>query len=326
MFRRGIFLVFAFVVLALIVGAAVAAFLAITSRASVWLVVGVAILALLFLGSLARNVMRRNFAPVGELIDATRRLGEGDTGVRIRNLRPGPLAAVGASFNRMAERLEAEDERRRRFLADITHEMRTPLTVVRGEVEAVLDGLHDTNSLDLVLDEVDLMDRLLEDLRVLAMAEAGRLTLHPEATDMSSLINDVVATHATVMESQGVSLELEVDDYIPEMSIDPQRVRQILNNVVSNALKQMPDGGVLQISANVTTTTVELTVGDTGPGVPPDQLETIFERFVRSGDTAGTGLGLSIARDLAVAHDGSLVAENRPGQGAVFRLSLPLGP
>jgi signal transduction histidine kinase len=324
MFRRGIILMFGLVVMALIVGAAVATFIAITSRANVWLVIGVAILAVLCLGALARIVLRRNFAPVGELIDATRRLGDGDTGVRIRSFRPGPLAAVGASFNRMAERLEAEDERRRRFLADVSHEMRTPLTVIRGEVEAVLDGLHAPESLSLVLAEVDLMDRLLDDLRVLAMAEAGRLTLHPEPTDLPTLVSDVVATHATTMETQDVKLELQVGDDIPELNIDPQRVRQILNNVVSNALKQMPEGGVLQISARADENTVDVLVADTGPGIPTDQLEAIFERFVRSGDTAGTGLGLSIARDLAVAHDGSLVAENRP-RGAIFTLSLPIG-
>jgi two-component system OmpR family sensor kinase/two-component system sensor histidine kinase BaeS len=234
------------------------------------------------------------------------------------------LAAVGASFNRMAERLEAEDERRRRFLADVSHEMRTPLTVIRGEVEAVLDGLHPTGSLDRVLDEVDLMDRLLEDLRVLAMAEAGRLTLHPEPTDLTILVRDVVATYATAIEGQAVSLEVDVSDEIPEMQIDPQRVRQILSNLVSNALKHMPEGGSLQISVRADQATAEVLVADTGPGIPPDRLDAIFERFVRSGDTAGTGLGLSIARDLAIAHDGSLVAANRQGGGAVFTLSLPI--
>lgn len=324
MFRRGIFVMFGFVIMALILGAAVATFVAITSGANIWLVIGVTILAVLGLGTVARNIMRRTFAPVGELIDATRRLGEGESGVRIRNFRPGPLAAVGASFNRMAERLEAEDERRRRFLADVSHEMRTPLTVIRGQVEAVLDGLHDTESLERAIDEVDLMDRLLDDLRVLAMAEAGRLTLHRELTDLSTLVNDVVASHATPIQSQEVALRVDVADELPEVWVDPQRVRQILGNLVSNALKQMPDGGSMAIAVRREDGNVEIAVSDTGQGIPPDMLETIFERFVRSGDTAGTGLGLSIARDLARAHDGSLVAENRPGEGAVMRLSLPV--
>jgi len=313
---------FGLVVMAVVVGVAVATLIAITSRANVWLVIGVATLAIVAVGVLARNVLGRTFAPVGELIDATRRLGDGDAGVRIRNFRPGPLAAVSASFNRMAERLEEEDERRRRFLADVSHEMRTPLTVIRGEVEAVLDGLHTTKSLDRVLDEVDLMDRLLEDLRVLAMAEAGRLTLHPEPTDLTSLVSDVLATYDALIQEQDVKLELDGDDEIPELQLDPQRVRQILSNLVSNALKQMPEGGSLQVSVHAEQAKVEVVVKDTGPGIPPAQLEAIFERFVRSGDTAGTGLGLSIARDLAVAHDGSLVAANRSG-GAVFTLSLP---
>jgi signal transduction histidine kinase len=312
---------FGLVVMALVVGAAVATLVAVTSRANVWLVIGVAILVILVIGTLARNVLGRTFAPVGELIDATRRLGDGETGVRIRNFRPGPLAAVGASFNRMAERLEAEDERRRRFLADVSHEMRTPLTVIRGEVEAVLDGLHPTGSLDRVLDEVDLMDRLLEDLRVLAMAEAGRLTLHPEPTDLTILVRDVVATYATAIEGQAVSLEVDVSDEIPEMQIDPQRVRQILSNLVSNALKQMPEGGSLQISMRANQATAEVLVADTGPGIPPDRLDAIFERFVRSGDTAGTGWPRSPATWPSL--DGRWAA-NRQGGGAVFTLTLPI--
>ena len=210
---------------------------------------GLAILALVGLVTFARNRFGRTWAPIGALIDATKRLGDGETGVRIQINEPGPLAAVSGSFNRMAARLEEEDERRRRLLADLGHELRTPLTVIRGEIEAVLDGLHEPESLSNVIDEVDLMERLLEDLRVLTLTEAGRLQLHREPTDIEAVIGDVIASFATVLEARKVTSRVEVDTGMGEIDVDPYRLRQVLSNLVSNALNQMQDGGSLEVSA-----------------------------------------------------------------------------
>jgi signal transduction histidine kinase len=260
---------------------------------------------------------------VGDLTDATQRLGNGETGVRIRTPQPGPFGAIGDSFNRMAARLEEEDERRRRLLADLGHELRTPLTVIRGEIEAVIDGVHPPQSLSGVIDEVDLMERLLEDLRVLTLTEAGRLQLHEESLDVESLIGDVVMSFAMAIETRNVRASVEVAQNVGEIEVDPHRMRQVLANLVSNALDQMPDGGVLSISADRSSDGVTIEVGDTGPGVPPDRLEQVFQRFVKASDSTGTGLGLSIARDLVEAHGGTLDAGNRSQGGAVFTIRLP---
>ena len=140
-----------------------------------------------------RGLFRRTWAPISALIDATTRLGDGDTSVRMADSR-GPWYAVSSAFNKMADRLEAEDERRRRLLADLGHELRTPLTVIRGEIEAVIDAVHSPTNLVNVVDEVELMERLLEDLRTLALAEAGGLELVMETTDLGELVSDVAAS------------------------------------------------------------------------------------------------------------------------------------
>jgi signal transduction histidine kinase len=284
---------------------------------------GLAVLGLIVILLIARAIFGRSWAPVGDLIDATTRLGDGETGVRIDQVGPGPFGAVGASFNRMAARLEEEDERRRRLLADLGHELRTPLTVIRGEIEAVLDGVHPPQSLSSVVDEVDLMERLLEDLRVLTLTEAGRLQLHKEATDVETLIGDVVTSFAMAIENQGVITEVTVDPQAGEIEIDPYRVRQVLANLVSNALNQMPSGGTLSITAEREPGSLVIMVADTGPGIPPDRLDQVFQRFVKAADSTGTGLGLSIARDLVEAHGGTIKAANRVPNGAVFRIRLP---
>ncbi len=289
-----------------------------------WVATGLLILVLVGLAVFARNRFGRSWRPVGQLIDATRRLGEGETGVRISITEPGPLAAVSGSFNRMAARLEEEDERRRRLLADLGHEMRTPLTVIRGEIEAVVDGVHGPESLGNVIHEVELMERLLEDLRVLTLAEAGRLQLHREPTDLETVISDVVASFSTALRAQAVSTEVAIDPSLGELDADPYRLRQVLSNLVSNALSQMPDGGSLAVSAQREPQEVVVKVADTGPGIPDDRLEQVFSRFVKSGDSTGTGLGLSIARDLVQAHGGTITAGNRPEGGAVFTIRLPV--
>jgi two-component system sensor histidine kinase BaeS len=323
MFRRIVgFVFFLFLIGALIGGVIVTGFAALRGGHRL-IVLGLIVLALVGFGTFARRMFGRSWAPVGELIDATRRLGEGETGVRIETRAPGPFGAVGASFNRMASRLEEEDERRRRLLADLGHELRTPLTVIRGEIEAVLDGLHEPQSLSHVIDEVELMERLLEDLRVLALAEAGRLQLHKEPTDIEDLIGEVIASFASALETQGVRPELDVQPDMAEVEVDHHRLHQVLANLVSNAINHMPEGGRLTVKAHQEQGSVVIEVSDTGPGIPEDRLEHIFERFVKAGDSGGTGLGLSIARDLVQAHEGSITAANQPGGGAVLTIRLP---
>jgi len=306
-----------------LLGVAIASVLGFLDGPIRWVVIGLMILVLLGFVLGARRTFGRSWAPVGDLIDATRRLGEGETGVRIANRGPGPFGAIGASFNRMAARLEEEDERRRRLLADLGHELRTPLTVIRGEIEAVLDGLHQPESLSNVVDEVGLMERLLEDLRLLALAEAGRLQLHKEPGDIEDLIAEVVNSFSSTLERHVIVTDIEVRPGVGVIEVDHHRLHQVLSNLVSNAINQMPDGGILTVRADRDREHVLIEVADTGPGIAEDRLGNIFERFVKAGDSAGTGLGLSIARDLIEAHEGTLVAANRTDGGAVFTIRLP---
>ena len=326
MFRRVVGIFFFLFFMGAVIGGLIVAGLSTSNETNRWILVGVIILILIGIGTAARRRFGRSWAPVGDLIDATQRLGDGETGVRIITMGPGPFGAVGASFNRMATRLEEEDERRRRLLADLGHELRTPLTVIRGEIEAVLDGLHQPESLSHVIDEVELMERLLEDLRVLALAEAGRLPLHKEPTHIGTLIGEVVDSFSSTLEGLGVATEVEIDTGLDELDIDPQRIHQVLANLVSNAANHLPNGGTISVKARQESTAVVIEVSDTGVGIPEDQLEHIFERFVKAGDSAGTGLGLSIARDLVEAHGGTIKAANRTGGGAVFTVTLQGSP
>ena len=272
-----------------------------------------AIFGFLFLMS---RMFRRTWAPISQLIDVTTRLGEGDTTVRMAG-SSGPWSAVSSSFNKMAEHLEEEEERRRRLLADLGHELRTPMTVIRGEIEAVIDGVHEPGSLNNVVDEVELMERLLEDLRTLALTEAGGLELVLEAIDLGELVADVVASFTSVLRTQDVTVQLDLSG-AGEAEVDPHRVHQVIGNLISNALAQMQAGGRLEVTVQGTM----ISVADTGPGLPTD-LDGVFNRFVKAADSSGSGLGLSIARDLVEAHGGSIVAFNRPEGGAVFEVRLP---
>ena len=237
-------------------------------------------------------------------------------------LRLAGKTMVSQSFNRMAQRLESEDERRRRLLADLGHELRTPLTVIRGEIEAVIDGVHEPESLANVVDEVEIMERLLDDLRTLALAEAGGLELRLETTDLGALARDVLASFAAPLSRQNVEATLATVAEPVEVEVDPHRIHQVMSNLVSNSLAQMSDGGRLHVTVSQT----EITVSDTGPGIPEDDLARVFDRFERAADSTGSGLGLSIARDLVEAHGGAIAASNRSGGGALFTITLPDQP
>ena len=306
-----------------LIGAVIATGLASLSGADRWIVVSVTVLAFVGFAFAARWMFIRTVAPVGELIDATRRLGEGESGVRVTPHGKGPMSAVTASFNRMARSIEEDDERRRRLLADLSHELRNPLTVVRGEIEAVLDGLHQPEQLSNVIDEVDLMERLLEDLRVLALAEAGRLQLNRESCDVGHLVGDVVSSFSTSLERQAINAHIDIEEDLRDVWADPHRLHQVLSNVISNAIQQMPSEGTLEISADLVGDYLEIRVADSGPGIPEEQIDHVFDRFVKGGDSMGSGLGLSIARDLVEAHDGTIEARNRPEGGASLVIRLP---
>ena len=279
------------------------------------------------------RAVRRRTAPIGEVMEGVGRVAGGDLSARIEPRGTGDDRRLAAAFNQMAERLESDEARRRELLADLAHELRTPLAVIRGNVEAMLDGLYpmDPAHLRTVLDEADVLARLLEDLRTLSTAEAGALVLHREPVQVRALVDDALAAFSPQADERGIALRTDVRDDLPAIEVDPVRITEVLANLLQNALRHTPSGGSVVVGATHATVTgrspaIVLTVSDTGPGIAPELLPHVFDRFVRSPDSAGSGLGLAIAKSLVDAHGGSIQAENALAGGTVVRIVLPAGP
>lgn len=288
--------------------------------------VGVLVLGLVALFVLGR-IARRSAAPVGALIEATGRIEEGDYTVRVPERGPRELRRLARTFNGMSERLELVDARRRAFLADVAHELRTPLTVIRGRVEAMLDGLdaRDDAELERVLNQAGILERLVDDVRTVALAETGSLELRPEPTDPAILLNDVASDYSDEALDVGVEIEVAAADDLPAAEVDPARIRQVLLNLVGNALRHCRHGDRVTLSALAESESLLLEVRDTGRGIPPELLGRVFERFAKDEDSPGAGLGLAIAKDIVEAHGGTISADSAPGEGTTMRVVLPTG-
>jgi signal transduction histidine kinase len=278
------------------------------------------VLGLLFIG---RSV-RRMAGPIGEVMEAADRVAEGDYSARVSARGPGEVRRLGRAFNEMTTRLQASDDQRRRLLADVTHELRTPLAVIRGNLEGIVDGVYaaDEQHLATVLDETRVMARLLDDLQTLSTADAGALRLDREPTDLGALVAEVVAAFAPGATAAGIGLSA-VPSSLAEVNVDALRIRQVLENLVANALRHTPAGGAVTIRLSQQADGISLAVSDTGAGIPADQLNSIFDRYARSADSGGSGLGLAIAKSLVEAHGGSIQADSTTGHGATIQLLLP---
>jgi signal transduction histidine kinase len=281
------------------------------------------VLVVLGIGSRA---FRRVAVPVADLVEASGRVEAGDFSARVEEDGPREVRSLARAFNTMSARLEEIEQQRQSTLADVSHELRTPLAVIQGNVEAVLDGVYpaDAEHLEPILEATRVMERLIEDLRTLSLAEAHRLVLHREPTDLDALFTDVAAGYRSQAQQGGVQLIVSVAEAVPVMDVDPARLREVVANLLANALRHTPSGGSVDLAARVTGEVVEVTVRDTGSGMTPGELDQIFDRFYRSPDSPGTGLGLSIARDLVEAHGGTITATSAPAQGTTVRFTLPL--
>ncbi len=276
---------------------------------------------------------RRISRPVGDLLGAAEQVGTGDYGVDLEVRGPPELRLLTATFNEMAARLAANEEQRRRFLADITHELRNPLAVLQSEVEAQMDGVHPRNDHHVasLLDETRRLGHLVDDLHTLALAETGRLVLQQEAVAFGALVDEVMGRHEAQAEQRGVALRASIPARLPKAWVDPARIRQVLDNLLANAIRHTPPGGEVLVEVSTLPgpepgdgPMVTCRVTDAGPGFREDQLAQVFERFERAGDSGGSGLGLSIARDLVRAHGGTIEATNDPTTGgASVSFSLP---
>jgi signal transduction histidine kinase len=275
---------------------------------------------------LVARVFRRIAAPVGDLMEAAGRVEAGDYTARVSEHGPREMRALARAFNAMTARLQHDEAQRRTLLADVTHELRTPLTVIQGHLEGIVDGVYpaDESHLAPILEETRVLSRLIDDLRTLSLAESGALQLHREPTDLGVLAGEAVAAFRAQAEAAGVELKVEVADSAPLVEVDPLRLREVLSNLISNALRYTPRGGSIRVTGEADARRATLTVRDTGAGIPPESLPHIFDRFYKSDESRGMGLGLAIARNLVMAHGGEIVAESAPGRGTLMRLTLPL--
>jgi len=265
---------------------------------------------------------RRVVTPLADVIAAAHAVADGDLSTRVPVSGPGDLRGLSDSFNRMADSLERNDHERRDLLADVAHELRTPLTIIRGKLEGIVDGVYpaDETHVAQVLEETYLLERLVEDLRLLTLAESGQLHFDLQPVDLSELARQTADLFAAEASEKNVAISVEAASDLPTVSADPQRLSQVIGNLVSNALRYAPTGGWVTITARGVVGGVELAVSDNGPGVPESDLPKLFDRFwrgekSRSRAAGGAGLGLAIARQLVEAQGGSISASNVPGGG-----------
>lgn len=265
---------------------------------------------------------RRVVTPLADVIAAAHGVAEGDLSARVQVRGPGDLKSLSDSFNRMAEALERNDRERRNWLADIAHELRTPLTVMRGKLEGIVDGVYaaDETHIAPVLSQTYVLERLVEDLRLLTLAEMRQLHFDSKPVALAALAEQAVGLFEAEAAERGIALTLAAEANLPTVTADPQRVGQVIGNVLSNALRYVPEGGAVQIEVRAIQDGVEVAVSDNGPGVPEADLPHLFDRFWR-GDKSraraagGAGLGLAIARQLIEAQGGHMTARNRAEAG-----------
>lgn len=287
----------------------------------------------LILGALLTRQMLR---PVHSLRDATQRLARGDLSHRVSVTSGDEIGDLAHQFNEMAATLQENESQRQRMMADISHELRTPLAVMRGQVEALLDGVFDLSRDNVVPihDAVLLLGRLVEDLRDLALADAGRLGLERGEVHIDQLVRRVSSAFQHAAQEKGLTLEEDVAESMPSIEGDSQRLEQVLGNLLSNAIRYTPPGGHILTRAWLDGDRVAFSVRDDGPGIAQEDLERIFDRFYRTDRarsrttdrtrSTGSGLGLAIAKRLVDEHGGEIIVQSEEGRGSVFAVRLPM--
>jgi two-component system, OmpR family, sensor histidine kinase BaeS len=294
------------------------------SWARIAAIVALAVFALLIARGGRR--FRRMALNVGELIDAAGRIEAGDYGVQVAERGPRSVRTLARAFNAMSARLAITDRNRRAFVADLTHELRTPLAIIRGQAEGIGDGVYpgDPAHVAPILDATRSLETLVDALGTMTLADVGGLTLHREAVDVPVLINSSIAAFRSAADAAGVRLVGAVAQDAPPIDADPARIRGVLGNLLSNAIRYTPIGGTVTVSAARSSGGVTISVRDTGQGIAAELRPHIFERFRKGPGSPGSGLGLAIARDVITAHGGSIEAISEVGKGTEMRFTLPI--
>lgn len=274
---------------------------------------------------------QRIISPVEQLTVAARRLERGDLSQRVPIQGQDEISKLAHAFNAMADGLQNQEQLRRNMVSDIAHELRTPLTNLRGYIEAMQDGVVTPNldTFDSLHEEVLLLGRLINDLQELSLAEAGQLRLYQQRVEMPTLLETAVSSFKLVAQEKEIALQTASQPTLPAVFADPERVAQIVRNLLHNALTHTPAGGEVALQLAQKGHEVEVAVYNSGEAIPPEHLPHLFDRFYRADksrtrSTGGTGLGLAIVKALVEMQHGRVWVESRPGQGTTFFFTLPL--
>ena len=285
----------------------------------------------LFLVVVATLLVRRFVNPLADVIYAARAVASGKLNTRIPTKGPQDLRSLSESFNEMASSLERNDHERRDLLADIAHELRTPLSVIRGRLEGIVDGIYsaDGGQVSLALEQTYLLERLVDDLRLLTLAETRQLHFEKKSVDLAQLSEHTIDIFSAEAQEKNISLVLEKGNGNYTVELDPQRMEQVIGNLVGNSLRHIPDGSKIRLTLEETSDEVSLFVKDNGPGVAENELPYLFDRFwrkdiSRSRSSGGTGLGLAIAKQLIEAQGGAITARNLDGGGLQIQLTMKI--
>src|SRR5215213_6742017 len=288
-----------------------------------------AVIALLVGIFLSRTLTR----PIRELTRATHAVSEGDLSQQVPVRSNDELGELAQAFNRMSSELSRSVNARKQMTADIAHELRTPLSLILGHAEAVHDGVlpptHE--NFEIIREEATRLEHLVNDLRILSLADAGELSISLQRVAPQRLLEEVASLYQYQTLQKNVALELDIASPLPSIEVDPGRMTQVLTNILDNALRYTPEGGKIVLSARESAEQIELAIQDTGPGLNKEDLDHIFDRFYRTdsarqregGFLGGSGLGLAIARSIVQAHGGQLAAESEPGKGLNVIVLLP---
>ena len=285
-----------------------------------------AVIALLLGIFLSRTLTRS----IRELTRATHAVSEGDLSQQVPVRSNDELGELAQAFNKMSSELSRSVNARKQMTADIAHELRTPLSLILGHAEAVHDGvLRPTReNFEIIREEATRLEHLVNDLRILSLADAGALPIAPQIVQPQRLLQEVAAIYQYQTQRKNIALDLDIASPLSNIEVDPGRMTQVLTNILDNALRYTPQGGRIILSARDVDDEVELAVQDSGPGLKPEDLERIFDRLYRTDasrqrEDGGSGLGLAIARSIVQAHRGQLSAESGRGKGLKVIIRLP---